>query len=293
MPATSSARLALSLAILVLAGCQAPADNPAASAPTASRATPVIAAPATAPNVSAPAPASTAPLPGDHAVTKHYKLAITLPSLPADAQPLAAALRTTADNAKREFLQALPDPTQLPQFANRQFEMLLDFKIVATTPTFTSVRETGMQDTGGAHPLPVQAAFVYDRKQHRQITLDDLFAAPDAARGALATFAHAALLKKLMANAPKPGEGSPAALREWKANTIQMLDDGTQPTRVNFSIFIVRAGATTTAASPGLTLIFPPYQVAPYVDGTQTVDVPTNVFAKFLKPGYQGDFATE
>jgi hypothetical protein len=27
------------------------------------------------------------------------------------------------------------------------------------------------------------------------------------------------------------------------------------------------------------------------VYGTQTVDVPADVFAKFLKPAYQGDFA--
>ena len=45
-----------------------------------------------------------------------------------------------------------------------------------------------------------------------------------------------ALLKKLMANAPTPSEGSPEALREWHANTVQMLDDGTRPTSVGLSL---------------------------------------------------------
>ena len=231
-------------------------------------------------------------MPGDHAVTRHYKIAITMPSMPADEKPLADAMRATADNAKRDVRQALPDPATLPEFANRQFDLLLDFKITARTPAFVSARETGSSDTGGAHPIPVQAAFVYERKAGKLIALDDLFADPDAARKALANFAHDTLLKKFMANAPKPGEGSPDAIREWKANMVQMLNDGTKPTTVNYSVFVVQAGAARGAPSPGITLVFPPYQVAPYVDGAQTVDVPASVFARFLKPEYQGDFAS-
>jgi len=56
---------------------------------------------------------------------------------------------------------------------------------------------------------------------------------------------------------------------------------------------VVQAGASQAAPSPGLTLIFPPYQVAAYVYGTQTVDAPAAIFAKFLKPAYQGDFAAQ
>ncbi|HLI17426.1 MAG TPA: DUF3298 domain-containing protein [Rhodanobacteraceae bacterium] len=282
--------LIAALAALALTGCGQQSGTTSTSGPAVSASTPVIPAP---PPASAPAPASTAPLPGDHAVTRHYKIKIDLPKLPASEKPLADAMRTTADNAKREFVQALPDPKTLPEFANRQFDLTLDFKVAAQTPAFVSVRESGISDTGGAHPIPVQAAFVFDRKAGKLIALDDLFVQPDAARKALANFAHDALLKKFMANAPKPGDGSPEAIREWKANTVQMLNDGTKPTTVNYSVFVVRAGATPDAASPGLTLVFPPYQVAPYVYGTQTVDVPASVFAQFLKPAYQGDFTSQ
>lgn len=283
--------VAVALTTLALVACQQPpASSAAASSPVPSASTPVIAPASTAPP-SAPVPASTAPLPGDHAVTRHYKIAVTLPTLPSTDKPLVDAMRTTADNAKRDFIQALPDPQALPEFANRQFDLILDFKLAAQTPAFTSVRESGMADTGGAHPNPVQATFVYDRKAGKLITLDDLFAQPDAARKALANFARDTLLKKLMANAPKAGEGSPEAIREWKSNTVQMLDDGTKPTTVNYSVFLVRAGNPSDAASPGLTLVFPPYQVAPYVYGTQTVDVPASLFAQFLKPEYTSAFA--
>ncbi len=281
--------LIAALAIIALTACQQQPESDAsprtaANASAASASTPVIPPPA-------PASASTAGLPGDHATTRHYRIAIDLPTLPANEKSLADALRTTANHAKRDFLDALPDPEQMPEFANRQFEMQLDFKVAANTPVFTSVRETGMQDTGGAHPIPVEAAFVFDRKTGKLITLDDLFTDPDAARTALANFAHDTLLKKFMANAPKPGEGSPEAIREWKTNMTQMLGDGTKPTSVNYSVFVVRAGTAPDAASPGLTLIFPPYQVAAYVYGTQTADVPASVFAKFLKPAYASAFA--
>lgn len=277
------------LAAVALAACQQqPAsDTSATPAPETS------AASTSAPVIAPAAKAGSSALPGDHAVTKHYKIDITMPTLPADEKPLTNALRTTADNAKSQFLQALPDSEQLPEFANRQFELLLDFKVVANTAAFTSVRETGEQDTGGAHPIPVQAAFVFDRKAGKVITLDDLFTNPDAARKALANYAHDTLLKKFMADAPKPGEGSPEALREWKSNMLQMLDEGTKPTSVNYTVFMVPAGSNAKAACPGITLIFPPYQVAPYVYGTQTVDVPASVFAKFLKPAYSGEFGAQ
>ncbi|MGH8147581.1 MAG: RsiV family protein [Rhodanobacteraceae bacterium] len=285
MKSSASKCLAAALAVAGLAACQqqsgpAPASN---TPPVPTNSAPVISAP--------PAPAGTANLPGDHAATKHYKIAIDLPPLPASEKPLTAALRATADNAKREFMKALPDPQQYPEFANRQLQLLLKFQIAANTAAFTSVRETGSEDTGGAHPIPVEATFVYDRKANQVIALDDLFTKPDAARKTLANFAHAALEKKLMTQAPKPGEGSRKAISEWKTNMLQMLDDGTRPTTVNFSLFVVRQGSDKNAASPGLTLVFPPYQVAPYVYGTQAVEVPAKVFATFLKPVYQGAFA--
>lgn len=230
-------------------------------------------------------------LPADHASARHYRIAIELPTLPAQQQPLADALRAAADGVKREFMQALPVPRQLPEFADRQLLLTLSFKVAAQTPAFVSVVESGASDTGGAHPLPVQGGFVFDRRAGRLVRLDDLFSDPVAARKALSNFAHEVLLARFMAGAPKPGEGTPQAIEEWTSNMRRMLDDGSRPTADNYALFTVRAGANGSAASPGLTLIFAPYQVAPYVYGTQSVDVPSSVFARFLKPAYAGDFA--
>ena len=40
-----------------------------------------------------------------------------------------------------------------------------------------------------------------------------------------------------------------------------------------------------------LRFVFPPYQVGPYADGTQTVDVPANVLLPRVAPAYRPLFS--
>lgn len=226
----------------------------------------------------------------DHHATSRYKIDINYSGFTDADSHLLDLLHPRSMQAKREFVQSLPDPKQFPEFANRQMQLLIDFKVAARTHDFVSVRETGMQDTGGAHPIPIDTTIIYAVQAHRTVGPDDLFAKPGVARKALAAYARAALRKKIMAQAPKPGEGSPEAIKEWKTNARKMIDDGTQPTTQNFANFIVRAGDGESDPSPGLTLIFPPYQVAAYVYGTQTIEVPDSVFTQYLKPQYKSAF---
>ncbi|MGH8211799.1 MAG: RsiV family protein [Rhodanobacteraceae bacterium] len=270
------------LLVFSLAACQAAQTDPHASA------SPGADAP-TAPNSNVtPAVAGTAAT-GEHATTSRYKIDIGYPPLSAEEAPLGATLHKVAALAKQEFLQALPDPERFPEFADRQMQLLIDFKLAARTHDFVSVRETGMQDSGGAHPIPIDSTIVYDVRARRTVTLDDLFADADAAHKALSHYARTELTKKIMAQAPKAGEGSPEVIREWKTNAKKMIDDGTQPNEQNFANFIVRS-SSMTQPSLGLTLIFPPYQVVAYVYGTQTVEVPARIFGEYLKPQYQNVF---
>ena len=281
----SKSATACLVAALALAGC----GQPSAPETGHAAATPATAAAAASVTSASAAVAGSATLPGDNVSTPRYRIAIHYPTLSAQEAVLAQALRDNSAAAKREFMQVLPDPQQFPEFADRQLELQLDYTVAARTAAFTSVRERGMSNTGGAHPIPVEASFVYDVQAQRMIALDDLFADPDAARQRLSTLAANALREKLLAQAPAASEASPEARREWIANMQQMIDDGTRPTASNFSVFVVHAGPGDTA--DGLTLVFPPYQVAPYVYGTQTVEVPAQVFASLLKPGYRDAFA--
>ncbi|HET7266930.1 MAG TPA: DUF3298 domain-containing protein [Oleiagrimonas sp.] len=263
-------------AALILAGCSQPSTPDTAASSTAA---PAASAPVTATNT----PSATS-LPGDHAQTKRYKIAISYPQLPASEKALAETLHRTGDKAKHEFLDALPDPDKYPELAGRQYQLLLEFSVAARMPAFVSIREQGMADTGGAHPIPVDATFVYDTKAGKVIALADLFADPQAARERLSHVARKALEKKLLAKVPGGEHTSAKARKEWVANMREMITEGTQPTAENFSEFVVLAGAGDQAS--GLELVFPPYQVAPYVYGTQTVDVPVDLFGSLLKPSY-------
>lgn len=184
--------------------------------------------------------------------------------------------------AKHEFMQALPDPQKFPEFASRQLQLLIDYRVTASSPAFISVRGKGMLDTGGAHPVPLDTSFVFDRQQQRVLALDDLFVDPESARKLLADFARTALDRKLLAQAPGTHEAPPKVRKEWLDNMRGMIDAGTKPEAKNFEQFQVDDG--------GLLLVFPPYQVAPYVYGTQTVVVPLEVFAAALKPHYRAAF---
>ena len=265
----------IALATLALASCRHSQDADPARPRVAERSAPV----------------ATGTANGEHLATARYRTDISYPALNADEAPLAAMLHRIAGAAKQDFLRALPDPKIFPEFADRQMALRIGFKLAARTRAFTSVRESGFQDTGGAHPVPIDAAIVYGVQERRTLPLDDLFTKPDVARKAIADFARAELMKKIMAQTPTAGQGSPAAIKEWSANARQMVEQGSQPTAQNFANYIVRGGGNHGEASPGLTLVFPPYQVAAYVYGTQSVDVPARVFAPCLKPQYRSAFA--
>jgi hypothetical protein len=228
-------------------------------------------------------------VPGNHAKTRHYKIDINYPHLPGSEAVLSRALHKAGEEAKHEFMQGLPDPQKYPEVANRQMLLKVDFSVASRMPRFVSVREKGMADTGGAHPIPIVGTFVYDTKADKVITLDDLFTDSAKARQNLAQYARNSLEKTLLAKVPGGSETTSKARKEWTDNMREMIEGGTRPTAENFSDFVVLAGAGDKASA--LELVFSPYQVAPYVYGTQTVDVPVDSFADLLKPSYRDAFA--
>ncbi|MCR6496679.1 RsiV family protein [Thermomonas sp. S9] len=64
-----------------------------------------------------------------------------------------------------------------------------------------------------------------------------------------------------------------------------MIDEGTAPKPAHFARFepVMNADGSIRA----LRFVFPPYQVAPYVEGTQTVDVPAKIVLPLVAPAYR------
>src|SRR6185312_941523 len=114
--------LILPVAMLcMLAGCSGPPPESDAGAGNAATAATAAAVP--------PAAAGSSGLPGDHASTARYKIAIDYPELAPGANALMQALHEHAAAATREFMQALPDPRKFPEFASRQLQLLIDYRV--------------------------------------------------------------------------------------------------------------------------------------------------------------------
>ena len=85
------------------------------------------------------------------------------------------------------------------------------------------------------------------------------------------------------------GKPDGAVLKEQFKNATDMIEQGTEPKPENFANFEPVLGPDGKIAA--LRFVFPPYQVGPYSDGTQTVEVPAAVLLPHIAPAERGLFA--
>ena len=212
-----------------------------------------------------------------------YSYRIRYPELDPRWQALHDALHAYADTQKKDFLAA--QGGERSENAG-EYQLDITFTVARRTDAFISVLVAGSSFTGGAHPNPLTASFVAHTADNRLVAISDLFADTDAALKILSDEARAQLQGRFEAQLREQlGEGEALApalkdMREWVAR-------GTEPKAENFAVFLVD-GLESKAI--GLTLVFAPYQVAPYVDGAPQVEVPARLFHAVLKPEYVGAF---
>jgi len=208
-----------------------------------------------------------------------YSYRIRYPSLDPKWQALHDALHAYAETQKKDFLAA-QGGERSPNAG--EYKLDVAFTVARRTDEFVSVLVSGSSFTGGAHPSPLTASFVAYTAENRLVALGDLFTDPAAALKILSDEARAQLQGRFEAQLrDQVGEGDQLApalkdMREW-------VERGTEPKMENFAVYLVD-GLDSKAI--GLTLVFPPYQVAPYVDGAPQVEVPARLFHSLLKPDY-------
>ncbi len=225
---------------------------------------------------SAPASAASVAKDSESATDRLYTLEVDSPELKPDWAPLKVALDDYVVRRKHEFLEGLKDPAAQREARQMPWDLNLDIAVAAHTDRFVNAQVDGSSFTGGAHPLPIVDSFTYDIANRRLIALDDLFADPRAAEAAFAVEARRQLLTEL--DAPD----NPLA------SDPQLIREGTEPGKQHYRVFGLVTGDDDKVH--GLSFTFPPYQVAAYAAGTQTLDVPTTVFEALLKPEYRDAF---
>jgi hypothetical protein len=264
--------LVLVLLLLVPVACDrgsAPAQPDAAPA-----------APATA-----PPPATTAgPLEDVVETTPRYIIGISYPKSAARYPGLAAALRAYAESARAELMSAVEglgnDVPPAP------YDLSLGFTELLETPELVTIAADGSTYTGGAHGAPLIARFVWLPKQQRMLTADELIPTPQGWQ-AVSAFVREQLLTALSQRVD--ADDLPPAERAGMLKSASgMVDEGTTPEAASFAQFEPVLGRDGRIVA--LRFVFPPYQVGPYADGVQTVDVPADVLLPHVAPAYRSLF---
>ncbi|HEY0661890.1 MAG TPA: DUF3298 domain-containing protein [Lysobacter sp.] len=216
--------------------------------------------------------------------TPDYVIGISYPPVASKYPGLAAELKRYADAARAELLQAVQGK-QKGEGAPL-YDLTLPFTEVLDSPTLVAVAVDGSSYTGGAHGAPLIARWVWLPQQNRRLLATELV--PDAKgweaiAGIVREQLHTALSQRVDAD-----ELPPAERLEVLKNASKMIDDGTGPDPANFNQFepVVGPGGKLY----GLRFVFAPYQVGPYSDGTQTVEVPASALLPHIAPAYRSLF---
>jgi len=216
--------------------------------------------------------------------TPDYVIGISYPPVARKYPLLAAELKRYAEAARADLLQAVQGK-QKGESAGL-YDLTLPFTEVVDSPTLVAVAVDGSSYTGGAHGAPLIARWVWLPQQNKRLLATDLV--PDAAgwQAIAATVReqlHTALSQRVDAD-----ELPPAERLEVLKNASRMIDEGTGPDPANFSQFepVTGPGGKLVA----LRFVFAPYQVGPYSDGTQMVEVPAAALLPHVAPAYRSLF---
>ncbi|WP_368563968.1 DUF4163 domain-containing protein [Pseudoxanthomonas sp. UTMC 1351] len=264
--------------MLVLAGCKREEATPAATT-----AQPKSAEPVQVPTVADPA--VPVELKDVIETNDRYAIGISYPPNINQYPGLAKVLGDYSSAARAELMEAVEafgnDKPSAP------YELSLSFEQVVETPQLVAVAADGSRYTGGAHGQPLIARFVWLPQQNQLLTAAQLVPQPQNWKP-ISDYVRLQLLTAAEARAAAD-DLDPADRVELMKTSTRMIDEGTQANAENFSEFVPVLNAEGKIAA--LRFVFPPYQVGPYADGTQTVDVPAEVLRPHIAPEFAGLFA--
>ncbi|MCD9029636.1 DUF3298 and DUF4163 domain-containing protein [Luteimonas sp. BDR2-5] len=216
-----------------------------------------------------------------------YIVGITYPPEANRYPGLAAELYAYARSARDELMQSVEGAADLQP--GTMYDLSLRFSVVADTPALLAIAADGSTYTGGAHDNPLIERFVWLVPEQKLLLADDLLTDADG-WAVVSRFVreqlHAALSQRIDADELEPDERS-----RMLRTAGRMIDEGSQPDVTNFRQFEPVLGRGDRLA--GLRFVFPPYQVGPYSDGIQTVEVPAAVLLPYVAAPYRGLFAAD
>ncbi len=201
--------------------------------------------------------------------TLHYGIDARVPVLAGDGPAIDAAnaaLRARVEAMVDGFLK---DHRELAEEAGgappgQPWSLEIGYAAPYRSDRLAAVRLGGYDYRGGAHGMPIIETLLVDLADGRLLAPADLFQPNSNWPSVLSEQARAAL----------KGRDGLGPDQDW-------LHRGTAPEADNFQSLL--------PGTDGLTLIFPPYQVASYAAGVQEVSVPWRALAGLLNPAFFDD----
>ena len=155
--------------------------------------------------------------------------------------------------------------------------------MVVETPRVVAVAADGSTYTGGAHGAPLVERFVWLPQLQQMLAAEQLIPSVDGWT-AVSAYVREQLMTELSASLDEEALEGDVRAGQMSLRS-RMIDDGTAPSAANFARFepVMNADGSIRA----LRFVFPPYQVAPYVEGTVTVAVPARVLLPLVAADYR------
>lgn len=213
--------------------------------------------------------------------TPAYIVGITYPGLASKYPGLADELRRYAMQARAGVVEAATRRSAAP--GTPLYDLTLTFTGLVDSPALVAVAADGSRYTGGAHSEPLVARFVWLPQENRLLTAAELVPGAAGWKAVAANVReqlYTALSQRVDADALPPAER--AALMKSAGG---MIEQGTAPDAKHFSMF--EPVMTPQGTIGALRFVFPPYQVGPYSDGTQTVEVPAHALLPHVADRYR------
>ncbi|MFT3790258.1 MAG: hypothetical protein QM741_04080 [Rudaea sp.] len=218
--------------------------------------------------------------------TDGVEVAARYPAMRSELAPLDAAMHAYTETQQAALAARIKKLKLEAERAERPGKLDLDFTIATQTVAFVSALAQGQADVGDGKPTPLRAAFNLHLASGRIVALGDLFTDADAVLKLFSDEARRRLYAEYEARLYNQNLAQAELTARMKAMHA-LVDKGTEPTAENFASFLVDG---VDGKAIGITLIFPPGQVADETEGAQQVEVPVKLFADKIKSEYGDAF---
>ena len=211
----------------------------------------------------------------------NYIVGISYPEVASKYPQLARALHAYAEDARADLMRAVSGLGSRKPAA--PYDLSLQFTGLVETPRIVAVAADGSTYTGGAHGNPLVQRFVWLPGEGELLRADALLPDPGGWT-AISDYVREQLMTELVRQLDQDELEAGARAQAMEAGA-RMIDAGTRPVAASFSRFepVMNADGSIRA----LRFVFPPDQVAPYAEGTRTVEVPTRVLLPLVAPTYR------